>query len=350
MSSKTLRDLLIGLGVTIALAAFGELGARLFWKLVWPADPLSSYSEEAGCKFKPGKYAETDRCSYAGNINSRGYRGEEWSPVKPGDTVRILVLGDSVVMGGFKSDVSFPSRLRVLANQKLAKTGKKVEALNGGASANTSAQALWRLEHEFLTLSPDIVILSVGNSDMYTENPRMIPTRIPRHWTRTVARHSYLMRAMLGMLYKVILPKFSPSSPEKCREELKGFKPAYFMQNLRAFIDLSRKHGIHPILLTIPCRINSQGFEDSMFEPTAFPYEQDVTTYRVLLKIYNDAIRKTAREENCDLVDMDQIFSRIPRGSDLFRDMRVHFTDQGYNRFGDELFRAIENLKLLPPR
>lgn len=352
MHSKTFRDLVIGLGVTLVLFALGEFGARLFWRIVWPSDPMHSYSEDAGSKLKPGEYdLETSRFGFAGKINSKGYRGEEWSPVKPRDTVRILVLGDSVVMGGSKADAGFPSRLRILANRKLAKTGKKVEVMNGGASANTSAQALWRLEHEFLPLNPDIAILSVGFSDMYIENPRMIPTKIPNHWTRSVARHSYLMRAVLGVVYKVILPKISPSSPVKYREELQGFKPAFFMRNLRDSIAFSRKHGIHPILLTIPCRINSQGFENSEFKPIAFPYEQDVTTYRILLKIYNDAIRETAREENSDLVDMDRIFSLLPRGSDLFSDMRIHMTDQGYDTFGDELFRAIENLKpLSPPR
>lgn len=348
MHSRTFRDLAIGLGVTLVLFALGELGARLFWRVVWPSDPMYSYTEDAGWKFKPGEYdPETTRFRFAGKINSRGYRGEEWSPVKPKDTVRIVVLGDSVVVGGFKADVGFPSRLRVLANRKLAKTGKKVEVLNGGATSNTSAQALWRLEHEFLPFSPDIAILSVGTCDMYNENPRIIPTKIPNHWTRSVARRSYLIRAVLGVIYKVVLPRISPSSPGKCREELKGFNPAYFMRNLRDFIAFSRKHGVHPVLLTIPCRVNSRGFEDSKFEPIAFPYEQDVTTYRMLLKIYNDAIRKTAREENCDLVDMDQIFSLIPGGSDLFLDMRIHLTEQGYDTFGDELFRAIEKLKPL---
>lgn len=348
MYSKIFRDLVIGLGVALVLFALGELGARLFWRVMWPSDPMHSYSEDAGSKLKPGEYdLKTSRFGFAGKINSKGYRGEEWSPVKPKDTVRILVLGDSVVMGGSKADAGFPSRLGVLVNRKLAKTGKKAEVMNGGASANTSAQALWRLEHEFLPLSPDIAILSIGFSDMYIENPRMIPTKIPSHWTRSVARHSYLMRAVLGVVYKVILPKISPSSPVKYREELEGFKPAFFMRNLRDFVVFSRKHGIHPILLTIPCRINSRGFESSEFKPIAFPYEQDVTTYRMLLKIYNDAIRETAREENCDLVDMDQIFSLIPGGSDLFSDMRIHMTDQGYDTFGDELFGAIEKLKPL---
>lgn len=75
----------------------------------------------------------------------------------------ILAFGDSLTAGyGLRRDESFPAQLQA----RLQKEGLNVRVVNGGASGDTTAGGLRRLEYALKKSSPDCVILALGGNDM----------------------------------------------------------------------------------------------------------------------------------------------------------------------------------------
>jgi len=110
----------------------------------------------------------------SGKINSYGWRDKEWSSVKPKNSFRIAVLGDSFVAAfEVESDKTFLA----LAEQEISRrTNQKVELMNFGVPGFTLNQELLVLRSYAANFSPDMVILVLypGNDirDLSKENAR----------------------------------------------------------------------------------------------------------------------------------------------------------------------------------
>ena len=73
-----------------------------------------------------------------------------------GDT--IVCFGDSLTYGsGARKGMDYPSQLAQMI-------GKPV--INAGVSGDTTARALQRLEHDVLSKSPDLVLITLGGNDL----------------------------------------------------------------------------------------------------------------------------------------------------------------------------------------
>lgn len=84
-------------------------------------------------------------------INSAGYRGAELETPKARS--RIVVLGDSLVMGGnVAENRTFPARLG-------AHLGRSYEVVNGGCDSYGPDQTLLRFERAVDDLAPDLAVL-----------------------------------------------------------------------------------------------------------------------------------------------------------------------------------------------
>jgi len=97
------------------------------------------------------------------NINSDGFRDQEYSTSEPNDTQRIIALGDSVTFGwGVNQSDTWPKQLK----QKLNNGSEtKVQILNFGVWGYNTTEEVEMLEEKGLDYSPDKVILQYHRND-----------------------------------------------------------------------------------------------------------------------------------------------------------------------------------------
>ena len=96
-------------------------------------------------------------------INSFGMRDHPYSLTKPKDTVRIAVVGDSLVEAlQVQPDDTFCQQMERLLNSKTG--GKtKFQVMNFGVSSYNLGQMYLRLRETVLPFKPDVVVLCVRN-------------------------------------------------------------------------------------------------------------------------------------------------------------------------------------------
>jgi len=126
-------------------------GARISWA---KPDPVIVY------RFTPNAtywYLKENNHPITGNINKYGWRDRDWSILKPVNTVRIAVLGDSFVEAfQVESNRTFLALTEMILN-----SDKKInyELMNFGISGVTQTEELIILENDVIKFSPDAVIL-----------------------------------------------------------------------------------------------------------------------------------------------------------------------------------------------
>lgn len=107
------------------------------------------------------------------SVSSQGTRDKAYAIPKPSDTLRILILGDSVAYGDFvKRDYLFSEQLERNLNLRYG----KVEVIDAGAQGYTTFNELHYYLNKGTRFQPDIVILSFCFNDVV--NPRL-------HWNYT---------------------------------------------------------------------------------------------------------------------------------------------------------------------
>ena len=98
------------------------------------------------------------------SAQSRNTRDYKYSPQKPADTYRIVVVGDSFTFGyGNQFDDSFPKRLERILN--LNAQTPKVEVVNLGNPGNAIQHNAISVKKALDLLAPDLVILEVTLND-----------------------------------------------------------------------------------------------------------------------------------------------------------------------------------------
>lgn len=102
-------------------------------------------------------------------LSSQGLRDTEHSLVKPADTYRIAVLGDSSTEGlQVSMDETYTKQLQKLLNQKLPAdlTGKNVEVINFGCSSYSTGQELMLFREQVKKYKPDMTVVLLCKGDI----------------------------------------------------------------------------------------------------------------------------------------------------------------------------------------
>jgi hypothetical protein len=121
-------------------------------------------------------------------INSRGFRTEEFAVPKPANTYRILNLGDSIVFGWeVRQEETYGKRLEYVLNKR--EDGSKYEVINAGIPAwNLESERNFLLQ-EGLEYQPDLVILDVTIvNDIFGQGPAVSEEQTLFQWLRD---HTY---------------------------------------------------------------------------------------------------------------------------------------------------------------
>lgn len=97
-------------------------------------------------------------------INSKGFRGRDFTEKKPPRTIRVVTLGASSTLGYFaRDDETYPVYLERLLNASL--TDDTIEVINLGIPHLTVANIHALLINEALPLDPDVITFYEGNND-----------------------------------------------------------------------------------------------------------------------------------------------------------------------------------------
>jgi hypothetical protein len=167
---KKLVLVLFGLG-------FGLMMSEIFLRVIGYSFPLFYTTDYyRGFALAPGVEGQYQRegASYV-RINSDGLRDREHDKVKPPNTVRIAILGDS-----FSEAMHLPMEQTYwfLLQQKLqdcnAFPGKQVEVINFGVSGYGTGQQLLTLQQKVWSYSPDLVILAFTTYNDVYDNSRVL--------------------------------------------------------------------------------------------------------------------------------------------------------------------------------
>lgn len=132
---------------------------------------------DLGWKLKPGVSGEwKGEGGSVVQVNSEGFRDREHTKIKPPNTLRVAVLGDSFTEAvHIPIEQTFWSKLeRKLGNCEAVKGRKNVEVINFGVQGYGTAQELIMLRKKVWDYNPDIVVLAffIGN-DVINNSPRL---------------------------------------------------------------------------------------------------------------------------------------------------------------------------------
>jgi lysophospholipase L1-like esterase len=153
-------NLLVSLLTVVFSLALAEGGLRLYDNFV--AAPSTKASE-------PPLYLVCD-CPYVyqlnpahPEINLQGLRDREYVIPKEKNTVRLLMLGDSVTYGFLiPGDKAYPKQLE----QRLKRYDKAVEVINAGVTAYTAYNEWQYYLHRGRVFEPDIVVVALVMNDV----------------------------------------------------------------------------------------------------------------------------------------------------------------------------------------
>jgi hypothetical protein len=159
-------NVLLALVVSLAVAAgVMEVGLRLLG--MGPQPTINRFDADLGWVKTPGGTArkKTGEFDITFHINALGLRDDEMAgPAKPAGTYRVLMLGDSFVLGyTVDRDDLFVDILETWWQSE----GRKIDVVNAGTEGySTDQEVLWLLKRgqEF---QPDLVVLFPYENDLY---------------------------------------------------------------------------------------------------------------------------------------------------------------------------------------
>ncbi|MEM9540538.1 MAG: SGNH/GDSL hydrolase family protein [Cyanobacteria bacterium P01_E01_bin.42] len=216
-----------------------EIGLRFFVGLGTP--PLVQADAEMGYRFQPNQ--KMRRFGNWVEYNQYSQRSEPIALEKAEGTLRILMLGDSVLNGGNRTDQkeTISEQLEV----RLQATGIEVEVLNASANSWGIGNQLGYLK-KFGLFAADAVILQIGTHDLVQPtNPgkNLCPTESPPS-------------AIAELLNDYLIPRFSRFFQAGATAEDK-FAEAQFRENqqyLQAIAALTQESKLPLFVVYTPSR------------------------------------------------------------------------------------------------
>ncbi|HJY22157.1 MAG TPA: hypothetical protein VJ279_04690 [Hanamia sp.] len=244
-------------------------------------------------------------------INSLGYRGHEISETPDKKTIRILTLGGSTTFdGGVENPAkTWTAQLEGIFNHK----GYKVETINGGINAATSAEMLSHYMFKYRYLSPDVVIVNLGWNDtapLYFKDYDPTYSKF-RRWgglsiasrvgEKEILQYSYFLRIIyawwLGnpkLSDLILLPaEWNTVKPSMIMQNVKHNEPIGFERNLGVLLQTIITDGAKPVLFIEPIatadifKTYHDDWVKSAFSAMEIAYEKDKAVVRKMSKKYH---------------------------------------------------------------
>lgn len=167
--SSKLRNIFFNTFLIIISSVIASAIGEIYFRLFQPQSIIPRYVETSpyGIRKNIGNVSGemiTSEYKHEFRTNSQGFRGNrEYSLKKPSNIFRIIVLGDSVVLGhGVADDKTFSAVLEKKLSQE-----RRTEVINMGVSGFGTAEELIQFRNTGLKYDPDLVIIGYFPNDPY---------------------------------------------------------------------------------------------------------------------------------------------------------------------------------------
>jgi hypothetical protein len=260
--------------------------------------------------------------------------------------ISLFFLGDSVTAELLVDEENrFPYVAGTLLEKDLV---IKINSYNASRIANHTLHSINILLNKVIPLKPDIVIMSHTNNDVAT----MLYEK--SYWNNSPTRSMIfdVNNYAVNNFFKIMRDKFIPNLAREIRlagirlrnlskpkgtpeidefAQMRGKKTDYdanqmveqYEMNLQTFIAICKIRKIVPVLMTMASRFKEQPDKPVLdrFKTVIVSYQE----YKHLFELFNDALRKVARENNVLLIDLA---AAIPPEKEYIYDV-IHYNDKG---------------------
>jgi hypothetical protein len=269
----------------LALSAAGLVLALLSWAVSFftsPGPPLLTENEKiyrpSEIPGLPHEHIPGGRGQIVGKdteINSLGFRGPEFSPVKALGTLRVVVLGDSVVFGqGVEEPDTLPAQLSRRLQESLP---QPVEVINAGFRGYNLIHYRILLEQRLLSLQPEVLVLVLTEiNDLELKPFQFQPPRATRLSPESFWMRFPLSRFVVQRLHGL---DFTPAWHRHVRQSYDPAGPDWkaAAETLLAIRDDCAGRGIRLIALPVPLLEDGDTFGPERARLAAFLKENGIT-------------------------------------------------------------------------
>lgn len=287
-----------------------EIGLRFFFGLGKPA--LVQADIEMGYRFQPNQ--KTRRFGNWIEYNQYSQRSEPIEIEKKAGVLRVLMLGDSVLNGGNRTDQkeTISEQLEIQLKEK----GKETEVLNASANSWGIGNQLGYLQ-KFGTFNADAIILQIGTHDLLqptSQGKNLYPIEYPSSAIAElfqrylIPRISYFMRGKVTLANENLDLQFKDN-----------------VQSLQAIAALTQENNIPLVVVYTPSR------EDVLPIPNDPAYKSQF--FQVL------------QESKIAAIDIHNAWSKLP--SEMVKSYFVdwaHLTPEGQRSVAELVFKNLGGL------
>jgi lysophospholipase L1-like esterase len=305
-------------------------------------------------KFPPG-YGLQGAAGQGGEtaaINSLGFRGPDFDPIKPAGTFRVICLGGSSTFGFHDTDTgTYPYQLQQLFGEPI--NGLSVEVINGGFPYYTTASVRSLLETELASYDPDLITLYAAYNDASWPLGSGSGTRL-LFW---ISQHSMIYLVMKETLLpdsRVLwlgrkLRRWLPASTDPAAlDQTAEAVAARYRQNMEAILTFAAERGIGAMLVRQPMttQVDNRDFNRRTYAEEYAAVTAKIAAREPLTELEQrmflhhrliDELDALARERNLPVVDniaiVDQDRSRLTTW--------VHLTEEANEQLARALHDAI---------
>lgn len=304
---------LIVLGLVILGVGAVESALRFFFGFGNP--PLYVADAQIGYRLAPNQ-----RLKRFGNrleVNQYSMRGPAIAPQPAPDTLRVLLIGDSIANGGWWTDQS--DILSVQIQQQLSAMGdgpyRAAEVLNASANSWGPRNELAYLAR-FGTFEAQVVVLLINTDDLFATAPTSIQVGRTRQYP---AKKPAL--ALVEVLSRLRKPKPIPELAEIQNET--GDRVGVNLEAIRQIQQITRRDCQLILAMTPLLR--------EVVPPGSRDYEL----------VARDRLRRFTEAEQIPYVDFLDAFKSAPDPKSLYRD-HIHLSPAGNEQVSRTLSKAIQ--------
>jgi lysophospholipase L1-like esterase len=272
------------------------------------------------------------------SINSRGFRGKEFSAEK-GDAYRIVTIGESTTFGSTlrANDRPWPEALEELIRDRLH-LARPVQVINAGVPAYHLRHNLARIPVDILPLKPDMIISYHGYNGLH-----MLSGSLPRaSGTLPPAYKSRPLRLLADAEYRLKMAAFKRHLTSPLETRPPSFdRPLEtdYAQAYRDLIQIARTNGIHLVMANFSMAVNRQSDSGVVeFYRAGFPSVH----WQILANEAHSRIVEELANQNPGVGFVDT-HPGLDGHYQWFIDL-VHFTQEGREHLAETMFNGIRQL------
>ncbi|MBE9171343.1 SGNH/GDSL hydrolase family protein [Pleurocapsales cyanobacterium LEGE 06147] len=277
--------------------------------------PLYLADEEIGYLLAPNQ--QVRRRGNRIEINQYSMRSKAIAPKKPISTWRIMLLGDSIVNGGWWTDRNETISALIEGQLTSYSAAHSVEVLNASANSWGPRNQLAYLRR-FGLFDADAIVLIINTDDLFATAPTSLPVGRDRNYPD---RKPILA---LVELYTHLLGKDKPMKGIETIQKEKGDRVGSNLQAIREIKKLALDANAQFVLAMTPLlrEVSEMGSRD---------YESKA----------RNRLQEFATTEQIFYLDFLPIFRDFPQPEFLYRD-HIHLSPSGNRLVSDSLSQLLQ--------